>query len=373
MYKKKLVFLIILAIGNRIIGMSHFPEAAAQAPPVIGDLNCSGKVDVVDVQVMINVALGIELPSDLDANGDGYVDDCSPDDVGICGYGTNLADGYCLAESLQCPAFSLTGMIHVPGGKFWMGCNEFKDASCGNSEKPQHEAILSAYWIDETEVTVSDYAACVASKACKPPKYTNADGSLYNYGSVGKEQHPINGVTWCQAKAYCDWQGKRLPTEAEWEMAARGSCDHNTDQATCQKSMRIYPWGDDKPTCQYAVMNEGGYGCGEGGTNAVGSKFAGNSPYGVKDMSGNLWEWVEDCYYEDYPGESVTDPISSSCMAPNEDCNSGDFRVVRGGSFGTVNVGDLRVSLRSYEYPSSAYGSQHGFRCAVSIPVIPDP
>src|SRR5574338_706593 len=107
-------------------------------------------------------------------------------------------------------------------------------------------------------------------------------GQGYNWGVAGKEKHPINGVNWYQAKKYCEWKGKRLPTEAEWELAARGD------------DGRMFPWGNDTPTCNHVVSDS----CGTSGTGPVGSKPLGDSPYGLHDMGGNVLEWCSDYYKE---------------------------------------------------------------------------
>ena len=246
------------------------------------------------------------------------------------------------------------GMVQVPAGAFWMGCNASVDASCYDDEKPQHEVTLSAYEIDLTEVTVLAYAACVTAGACSTPSSSSScSSSQYGtYGASGKEQHPINCVTWTQSSAYCAWKGKRLCTEAEWEKAARGGCEKYPGK-TCSAAMPKYPWGNAAATCTYAVMGDGGYGCGTDSTWAVGSKPLGASPYGVLDMAGNVWEWVQDWYASDYyttsPGTNPTGPASSS------------FRVRRGGGFDYF-AADVRASFRGAGYPSDAFDVV-GLRC----------
>jgi formylglycine-generating enzyme required for sulfatase activity len=148
-------------------------------------------------------------------------------------------------------------MVRVPAGEFTMG------SKGGHSdEKPEHRVYLEEFYIDKYEVTVAQYRACVEAGACTAP----STGQYYNWGRSERENHPINGVDWDQAQAYCGWAGKRLPSEAEWEKAARG-----TDG-------RTYPWGNATPTCGYAVMSQGGDGCGQDSTWPVGSKPSGASP-----------------------------------------------------------------------------------------------
>lgn len=243
-------------------------------------------------------------------------------------------------------------MIEIPAGEFMMGCNEVEDAECLANEHPYHAVTLSAYKIGKYEVTASEYKKCVANGACNNSGeyyhyYTNADSEYCNLGASGKEKHPMQCVTWYGAQAYCAYLGQRLPTEAEWEKAARG-----TDG-------RKYPWGNE-PTvsCDYAVMhdsNAGGDGCGHGHTLPVGSKEAGKSPYGLYDMVGNVWEWMNDwygkTYYETTP---INDPAGPE---------TGLYRVMRGSA--NNGYGErLRTSARDGSFPHSSSSVSIGFRCA---------
>lgn len=227
-------------------------------------------------------------------------------------------------------------MVQVPGGEFWRGCHS-KDTSCSGDDKPGRIVYVSAYRIDKTEVTVGAYTACVKSGQC-----TAADTGPYcNYLGVGKENHPINCVDWSQAKVYCESQGKSLPTEAQWEKAARG-----TDG-------RIFPWGNQTLSCEFAVWSEGGHGCGKNSTWPVGSKLRGASPYGALDMAGNVWEWTLDWYDVAAYSKDSRDPKGPL---------SGSSRVYRGGSFFYVPPAYLRAGYRSVNRPSSReFGV--GFRC----------
>lgn len=245
-------------------------------------------------------------------------------------------------------------MVDVPAGEFQMGCDSAVDDQCDYNENPYHVVTLSAYKIGKYEVTVAEYQQCVTNGACNNNGehyhyYTNTDDSYCNYGAEGKGNHPMQCVTWYGAKAYCEWIGGRLPTEAEWEKAARG-----TDG-------RKYPWGNE-PTvsCDYAVMyddNAGGEGCGTGGTMPVGSKPNGVSPYGAYDMIGNVWEWVNDWYDETYYETSPTNNPAGP--------ETGYYRVLRGGSwyYGGYD-GGARASLRSFSSPDDVDGDDPGFRCA---------
>jgi len=233
-------------------------------------------------------------------------------------------------------------MVQVPSGVFWQGCNDAVDTNCEPSERPYHEVKAPGFEIDEHEVTVAQYKAFVEALGTSLGTYCDGgtctpEGTTYsshcNWGMIGREEHPINCITWYQAQAFCEWAGKRLCSESEWEKAARG-----TDG-------RIYPWGNEEPTCEYAVMSEGGLGCGAGGTMVVGSMPAGASPYGALDMSGNVWEWVEDDYYSDYTGA----PTDGSTWM---DSPRAAYRVIRGGSFDLDFSYYLRSLYRAYYDPA---------------------
>ena len=216
-------------------------------------------------------------------------------------------------------------MVYVPAGAFTMGSND-GDAD----EKPVHEVYLDGYWIDKYEVTNAQYAKCVAEGDCdKQVKMEYAN-------------HPVVQVSWIDAHAYCAWAGRRLPSEAEWEKAARG-----TDG-------RTYPWGFETPSA--SQLN---YNLNEGGMTAVGNYPAGASPYGALDMAGNVWEWVADWYDAGYYSKS---PLENP---PGPD--SGTYRVLRGGSW-LVNGRDVRSADRNLNFPVSA-NDYLGFRCSVSDPL----
>jgi len=252
------------------------------------------------------------------------------------------ADGSVLDAALDAPtpdapvpACQVGGeMVLVPAGPFWMGCNEAVDTDCDSDEYPYHEVTLSAFCIDRTEVTVEAYAACVDAGACPTPQL---ESQWCNWGT-NRETHPMNCVHWHEAKSYCAWVEKVLPTEAEWEKAARG-----TDE-------RVYPWGDDQPTCSWANF----WGCTEEATEPVGAHPSGASFYGALDMAGNVREWVRDWYGTDYYRSSPTrDP-----RGPTE----GFYRVMRGGSW-INSIERIRASARRGGDPWHAHDF-HGFRCA---------
>jgi formylglycine-generating enzyme required for sulfatase activity len=229
-------------------------------------------------------------------------------------------------------------MVYVPAGEFLMGAAD-SDSHAEKDEKPQHTVYLDAFWIDQTEVTNEQYNKCVQANMCVASSYANDD-------KVNGHNQPVVGVRRPNAQLYCQWAGRQLPTEAQWEKAARG-----TDG-------RIYPWGNDPATCDYAVMDEGkGKGCGKGDSAwPVRSKPKGASPYGALDMAGNVWEWVADWWSQGYYSISP----SRNPQGPS----SGDNAVLRGGSWdnGPANI---RASYRSgYLTPDNVY-YHIGFRCAL--------
>jgi eukaryotic-like serine/threonine-protein kinase len=241
--------------------------------------------------------------------------------------------------------------IGVPAGIVWLGCQDASDLDCNADEIPGHEVFLDAFFIDRFEVRVSDYGRCVVAGECDDRRINGyvQKGKLVpstrcNWQQPGRDKHPLNCVSHPQAAAFCAWRGKRLPTEAEWERAARGD------------DRRIFPWGDEPASCIHAVMaQQGDEGCGRGSTWPVGSKAKDRSPFGALDMAGNLREWVADWYdpaaYGAAPVENPTGPETAS------------QRVARGGSWGRIGSRYLRVSIREFRDPESR-SAYVGFRCA---------
>jgi formylglycine-generating enzyme required for sulfatase activity len=229
----------------------------------------------------------------------------------------------------------LGAMVQVPAGEFMMGCNEQVDKDCDANEKPYHKVYLDAYYIDKYDVTQGEYNQCVSAGRCKANN---------KYDGFTGDRQPVVGVTWDYAKTYCEWAGKRLPTEAEWEKAARG-----TDG-------RVYPWGNSIDT------THANYASNVGKTTDVGSYPSGASPYGVMDMAGNVWNWVADWsesgigwltggnYYRNSPSKNPKGP------------DNGTSRVLRGGGWGT-STNNLRGSVRDGHNPAGRSNAV-GFRCA---------
>lgn len=278
-------------------------------------------------------------------------DDDGGDDDGGGGIDASSIDAPPDAEVIPPPDSQegvTAGMVLIPAGAFWRGCNPDNpnpypcDSLQLERETPYREITLSQFWIDRTEVMQQDYALCVASFGCTVPAPV-PDGleGAAGYDPDNKPDHPVSNVTWAQARAYCQWRGKRLPTEAEWEKAARG-----TDG-------RMFPWGDTAADCTFANWTP----CPDTGTHAVGSHPTGASPYGVEDMAGNVVEYVNDFYSTTYYADApATDPQGPA---------SGDARVVRGGGF-PYNETALRVAYRATSSSGDSTDYARGFRCAYS-------
>ena len=297
---------------------------------------------------------GPTCPEDIDCSGL----ECGPDPVcgvscDICGVGESCEEGQCTGGSCWPDCGE---EVHIPAGTFWMGCNEVVDTNCKSDEYPYHEVYLDAYYIDVTEVTNSMFAEFLNatnndlfSVGCNDstPKLLLNDGT-WSFEN-GKEANPVTHVKWTEAQEYCEWAGKRLCTEAEWEKAARGIDGPK------------YPWGNDTITCYFAVLYQtgegGGPGCATWDSMPVCSKSPqGDSPYGACDMVGNVWEWVSDWYYDDYYS---TTPVSNP-LGPE----SGSHRVYRGGGFANAYY-NQRASARWDKDPSDCNGGL-GFRCCSS-------
>jgi formylglycine-generating enzyme required for sulfatase activity len=240
--------------------------------------------------------------------------------------------------------------VYVPQGSFQMGGLDQRAAS---DEKPVHKVDMKGYWIDKVEVTNAMFLLCLQAGACSPPQSTSSESRPSYFNNPEFNNYPVVNVTWDDAKKYCEWAGRRLPSEAEWEYAARGN------------GINTFPWGEEKPDASRANFN---YMLGD--TNQVGSYPAGASLFGALDMAGNVFEWTNDYYDAEYyasgSANNPTGPMSRTAYFN---------RVVRGGSYADGET-EIRVSKRasvlgpnySAELGSEAYlgefSSRIGFRCA---------
>jgi formylglycine-generating enzyme required for sulfatase activity len=233
--------------------------------------------------------------------------------------------------------------VYIPSGEFLMGSTD-EDKEAHTDEKPQHKIYLDAYWIDKTEVTNKMYSKCVGDGTCVHLPWGNGASSTRSFYYVDPKyaNYPVINVDWFQANQYCRWKRGRLPSEAEWEKAARG-----TDG-------RIYPWGNENPTCllaNYGGKNKPGE-CADD-TMLVGSHPEGASPYGLMDMAGNLWEWVNDWYDEKY----YQDSPQRNPVGPN----NGQNKVIKGG-FWDSDFKFIRSAARNWGNSDGRLGN-YGFRC----------
>jgi formylglycine-generating enzyme len=260
-----------------------------------------------------------------------------------CSEATPRREGKTEAKPAAARASAPPGMVRIPAGCFEMG-DAFKEGVA--NEVPVHRVCLAkAFDIDVHEVTNVDYEACVGAKRCSAPGMLSSKTRTSYYGNPEYGRFPVIYVSWNQAKAYCSWTGKRLPSEAEWEYAARGGL-----------AGKRYPLGDSMSCADANYGRAEGFACRDQGglpndTHAVGSHAA--NGYGLHDMAGNVWEWVNDGYLETYYGESpVNDPPGPEPEYP----------VVRGGAWpGPPNY--LRVAYRG-NYAPTLQDNLIGFRCA---------
>ena len=281
--------------------------------------------------------------------------------LGAAGYeiSQRAADQERFAVAVQVPwlAGCPADMVHVRGGTFLMGSPPW----VGDDEHPQHTVTLRGYCIDRTEVTVAAYTRCVASGKCTAPaEPAKLGGDRLCNGTRGDRQdHPVNCVDWNQAKAYCAWANRRLPSEAEWEYAARGG------------EGSTYPWGSEAPSARR--LNACGSECRARGkqlgpgaskvmyedtdgweaTAPVGSFPGGASPFGALDMAGNVWEWTAD-WYGEYQAGASTNPTG-----PKE----GTARVIRGGGWSEIDASRVRGASRFWDEPANR-SADRGLRCA---------
>lgn len=228
------------------------------------------------------------------------------------------------------------GMVQIPGGSFDMG-DSFNEGA--TDERPVHNVCISAFQMDVHEVTNAEYAECVGAGGCTAPLYSYSFTRTSYYGDPAYDDFPVLWVDWYQATDYCAWAGKRLPTEAEWEYAARGGLEG-----------KRYPWGDSIAGSDANYQNSGDPW--DNDTSPV--QYYGANGYGLYDMAGNVYEWVNDWYQADYYSISpLNDPPGPA---------SGTFRVLRGGSWDDGAYWQ-RVSDRFILVPENEFVII-GFRCA---------
>jgi formylglycine-generating enzyme required for sulfatase activity len=225
----------------------------------------------------------------------------------------------------------LSGMVLLKGGKFMMG----SPANSGESdEHPQHEVRLDPFYIDKNDVTVAEYAACVKAGVCH-----EAQGQGCFSEGDGFEKYPANCVVWDDASKYCSWKGKALPTEAQWEYAARGGTETTYSFGNDASQLGAYAWydrnADDKP-------------------HPVGTKKP--NPYGLYDMHGNVWQWTADWYSYNYHGLDGTNPLRSK--------KTSRYKVLRGGS--AVEDADAARTANRFRQDPQKQDKTTGFRCAAA-------
>jgi eukaryotic-like serine/threonine-protein kinase len=360
------------------------PESPWLRPPVREDIETTrvaplgSSVKIRRTATVLAIVLSLALVGGMSAvvvgRGGGGPDAGAPDtgtttttEATLVSVTTGAADASPVLDAGPCPE----GMVLVPGDTFTMGSDD-GDAD----EKPKHLVKLSTFCIDRTEVTVSDYRKCTKETrngmTCSQAPTTvqwsgySADqvklwSQFCNGDKPEKDRHPINCVDWDQASRYCTWARKYLPSEAQWEYAARG------------KDGRKYPWGNDKPTAK--LLNACGKECRELGkrngftwkvmyeeddgaeaTAEAGKYPDGQSPFGAMDMAGNVWEWVAD-WYGSYPADGKT--TAQDPQGPEK----GTSRVIRGGGWNSVDPSRVRAAYHD-GYDVSLRGSIVGFRCA---------
>jgi formylglycine-generating enzyme required for sulfatase activity len=312
----------------------------------LSGLAVGASITVISVKA---APLAPTLTNCTDEDGDGYGmgcaagPDCNDHDRAIhpgaketCNFKDDNCNGL-VDELPSCPTPAIDPLrVYVPAGTFLMG----SEAGAAD-ERPIHRVSGSAFAMDRYEVTNARFAACVQASECSPPALLSSTMRPHYFDSPDFADYPVIHVSFAQASKFCAWAGGRLPSEAEWERAARG-----TD------SPRTFPWGDSQPDCSKANLA----GC-VGDTDRVGRRLAGQSPYGAFDMAGNVWEWTGDWYEAGYysrsPSQEPTGPAS------------GTLKVMRGGCW-VSGASSLRTTCRKAELPS-LWAPNVGFRCVYPL------
>ena len=268
--------------------------------------------------------------------------------------------------------------VTIPAGEFWMGCNFCEDSEimedvwCFGDELPYHLVNLDEYAVGRTEVTLGQYSACVSAGACKP---AGKQEPLCVWEKPEMGNHPINCVTVAQAWLYCEWLGGGLCTEAQWEKAARGGCEMNGGPSDCKSQSRIYPWGSEPtPNCSLAAMD----GCDSKLKPVCSLSPAGDSPYGLCDLLGNVWEYIADTYGSDFYCAGQNADTSGQPWADCPECGMwpgapdawhnpfldgpSEYWSVRGGSYNGLYQHTVfrRARHKIENHPI------YGFRCCIS-------
>jgi len=238
-------------------------------------------------------------------------------------------------------------MVEIPGGIFLMGAKDYTQGGVGaEDESPEHDVSLTRFWMDQFPVTNSEYEVCVKAGICQPPRNVSTPTRKIYYGNSEFGKYPVVWARWGDARAYCKFVGKDLPTEAQWEKAARGT------------DARSYPWGEDMDA-SYANFQRKDV---VGDTVEIGHYPKNVSPYGVYDMAGNILQWVRDWYNFDYYRETyqpfpVLNPYNGTPVSENS-----RVQALRGGSYRFL-PNFLRTSARFGLFENVTFPSV-GFRCA---------
>jgi len=324
---------------------SEAPEAADDASGLEDDSGADEAAEAdtgVEAEDTTDVGVpdedSINAEADVEADVEDVLDETSETDA--------EADGD--VDVSSCPF----GTVLVPAGQFVMGSDPDEGES---DQRPEHQVTLHSYCIDATEATCESYLHCVDEGGCLPltcPVAYSASDCSHTTGD-----HPATCITWDQASAYCAYEGKRLPTEAEWEKAARGGCELIIPASCGSEDERTYPWGEWAPTCVFCNFSTG---CSGVMTAPVDTHLAGDSPYGLHDMAGNVAEWVADWY-----GATYYTTCASGCVDPTGP-SLGTQRILRGGSWFAGGYFAVTVTYRWPSLSTSAVDTT-GVRCAKDL------